>query len=138
MELNQKDISKQVISMDKKYKTRDGRSVRVLCIDCAGNVHYPVLALILEWNGDETLSSFTPEGKYSGLLVRNKDLIEVSPYEDFKVDDKVLVSQDGKQWYKRYFSHVSDKGNPCAFDLGSTSWNGQYVTEWNFCKKAEE
>jgi hypothetical protein len=34
-----------MITMDGKYKTRDGDNVRVICIDCVQS-HYPVVALV--------------------------------------------------------------------------------------------
>lgn len=49
----------KLISMDKKYKTRDGRDVRVLCIDnngaCAEG--YPVVATV-----DGVVAAFTATG----------------------------------------------------------------------------
>lgn len=47
------------INMKDKYQTRDGREVRVLCVD--GDSRYPVIALIGE--GKE-LHTFTTEGNY--------------------------------------------------------------------------
>jgi hypothetical protein len=45
---------KQTISMDKKYKTRDGRDVRLLCVDGVG--HYPVVGYVVDvltvWKDD--------------------------------------------------------------------------------------
>jgi hypothetical protein len=37
--------NKKAVSMDKQYKTRDRRDVRVLCVD-ADSVYYPVIALV--------------------------------------------------------------------------------------------
>lgn len=52
------------------------------------------------------------------------------------VNTKVLVSEDGKNWKRRYFSHFS--GNKQApyvcFNGGLTSWNFEVFVEWKYCK----
>ena len=53
-----------MISMDKKYRTRDGREVRLLCVDRKGE--YPVIGLI-----DDIIVTWTAQ--YAA------DLIEVMP-----------------------------------------------------------
>lgn len=121
------------ISLDKKYKTRDGKPVRVLCVDMK-DTNYPVVALVEEELG-ESPYTFTENGSVCYQEVDAFDLIEVSPYEDFKKDDKVMVSSDGETWYRRYFSHVDSNGYPHVFNNGSTSWVSYETTEWGFCRK---
>jgi hypothetical protein len=59
-----------LISMDKKYKTRDGRDVRVLCVDaCEG--HYPVVAVV-----DNEVWQMTKFGMFSAIDFTDNDLIE--------------------------------------------------------------
>ena len=124
-----------LISLDKKYKTRCGYPVRILCVD-RNDPEYPVVALI---NGkdSECLTSFSSKGMFVDESTKHDfDLVEVSPYEDFKKDDKVMVSEDGIIWYKRYFSHATVKG-AYVFDNGNTSWtepNGD-TTNWLYCRK---
>jgi hypothetical protein len=60
-----------LISLDKKYKTRDGRDVRVLCVD-ANDDNYPVVALI----GND-VHRFTSKGSFDMGYRRGFDLIEV-------------------------------------------------------------
>lgn len=82
-----------LISMDKKYKTRDGRDVRVLCVDnngaCAEG--YPVVAIV-----DGAVVAFTATGGfYPDSEERDMDLIEVVQehivwIEVFKSQDKVI------------------------------------------------
>jgi hypothetical protein len=128
------------IDMNKIYKTRSGLPVRVLCIDADGD--YPVIAQI---NGKE-IETYTSAGTWA-LDFENhfKDLIEVNPYDDFKIDDKVMVSVNGVQWFKRHFAGVSTlpSGNQVAlaFDYGATLWSEDGNTsDWIFCRKptAEE
>ena len=121
-----------LISMDKKYKTRCGYPVRILCVDRKDD--RPVLFLYTI-NDSEIACRASSTGKVDWTDT-DYDLVEVSPYEDFKKDDKVMVSEDGIIWYKRYFSHATVKG-AYVFDNGNTSWtepNGD-TTNWLYCRK---
>nr|DAF78149.1 MAG TPA: Rho termination factor, N-terminal domain [Caudoviricetes sp.] len=56
-----------------------------------------------------------------------------------KVDTPILVSGDGKTWYKRYFA-LFDKGKVFAWEYGATSWSidsDDEVFLWNYAKLAE-
>lgn len=61
------------ITMDKKYKTRDGRKVRVLCVDKAGE--YPVVALVYT-GAEELLHTLHEDGRFSSTP-ECVDLIEI-------------------------------------------------------------
>ena len=64
--------------MDKKYKTGDGRDVRVLCVD-SGIEGLPVVGVI-DRSG---IASFTKDGKYwSDIGEFHDDLIEVPELQD--------------------------------------------------------
>lgn len=63
---------KNLISMDKQYKTRSGSEVRILCID-SGCEQYPVVAIV-----DSDALKFTAEGNYwFDGDISDHDLIEV-------------------------------------------------------------
>lgn len=88
-----------MISMKKSYKTRDGRAVRVLCVD--GKTQYPVVYLSLSENGKESLCNADINGSY-GHGDRDEDLIEIKPSVVFWVnartaDQEVIhyTSEDG-------------------------------------------
>jgi hypothetical protein len=51
------------IELNKKYKTRDGRPVRIFCVDM--NASYPVAGCIMNKNGTEELCSWTADGKFT-------------------------------------------------------------------------
>ena len=130
-ETKMKETSK--ISMDKKYKTRCGYPVRVLCVDMKND--WPVVCIMECPDGTEITSNVTIYGKDWDEEDSDLDLIEVSPWEDFKKDDKVVVSIDGVFWFKRYFSHV-ENDKPCTFPEGGTSWSSpEGSTQWNYCRK---
>ena len=70
-----------LISMDKQYKTRDGRAVEVLKIDVM-NEHYPVVVVITEKCGGEVVLPRTSTGHVLFDRVNKEsrgDLIEVKP-----------------------------------------------------------
>lgn len=125
------------IEIGKKYTTRDGREARILCVDRVnGN---PVVALIGKDNSVYTYTSTgqwqeTPHSKY------DVDLIEVSPYDDFNIDDKVMVQlfTNSQHWHKRYFAGVDSSGQPTAWDSGGTSWSSKGRTAWSRCRRPEE
>lgn len=63
-----------MIDMNKKYRTRDGRAVRVLCVD-REHSEYPVVALV-----NNSVVTYTKDGSVMiglGLNADQFDLIEV-------------------------------------------------------------
>ena len=56
------------------------------------------------------------------------------------VDTPILVSGDGKYWYKRYFASF-DGCDVLAWEYGATSWSVENaedeVFKWNYAKLAE-
>lgn len=101
------------IEMGKKYKTGDGRAVRILCVDM--NNAYPVVAIVTEENGDEDTWGYTAEGQYNTFGPdEEEDLVEVTPFTDLKIDDLIWVKSPGS-WVPRHYA-----GN-----------NGVKVYAWN-------
>ena len=51
------------------------------------------------------------------------------------IDTPVLISGDGKEWYRRYFSGVDENGSPTVFCCGATRWSSKNYDEnentWN-------
>jgi len=122
------------IDMTKKYRTRSGLSVRVLCVDLK-NPTYSVLALVLD--GDRELCVFA---KSNGDLFAGNDvygLVEVTPWSDLKIDDKVAVrASELHNWRPRYFAGLNEHGVPQAFTDGATSFSneGCVSNDWTFCE----
>jgi hypothetical protein len=128
----------KLIELGKIYQTREGKPIEILTIS-AKNTSYPVIALITHEDGQQETIRFTAEGFYNKAGTSENDLVEVNPYADFKVGDKVLVSDNGVDWEKRYFSHVTDDGKPSTFYGGSISRSNIAQTiGWNFCKKVTD
>lgn len=74
------------ISMDKKYRTRDGRDVRLLCVD--GPKHAPVIGTIGEvlgqWTSSGTFDFFRRSTDLDLIEYHDPDIrtIWVNVYED--------------------------------------------------------
>lgn len=70
------------------------------------------------------------------------NLIEVSPYIDFKVDDLVEAYSAGRDEPngKRYFARLSDKGKPLCWRDGRTSKTAHSesdITLWDHIEKVK-
>ena len=124
-----------MIEMGKKYKTRSGLPVRILCTDLK-NKEYPIVAAIMQHN-EEGIASFTETGKFIQNEKSELDLIEETPYDDFKEDDLCVVWDEKSVKIFRYFSNVK-KGTAHCFDWGCTSYSAEGTTPWTNCRKATE
>lgn len=123
-----------MISMDKKYRTRDGRAVRLLCTDSPYQV-YPVVGLV----GTEVVI-WTFDGYICGdKFKRDLDLIEVNPYEDFKIDEPVMVRDvEGADWVRGHFAGLNPSGHPTTFAEGTSKWTAKdngFIYTWVFCRR---
>ncbi len=123
-----------MIEIGKKYRTTCGKKVRrILCVDRKSNFGYCVVAE-MECGG---IHCFNKDG--SDLM--GAYLVEVSPYEDFKIDDPVMVRRStSKEWFRRYFAGVSPEGNPMTWVDGRTSWSvvgtiGGLKFIWDECRR---
>lgn len=72
------------ISMDKQYKTRDGKPVRILCTD-RRNFEYTVIALIPNEDGTERAATYTEKGESIPNSATDTDLIEVPEEHEIHV-----------------------------------------------------
>lgn len=122
------------IEMGKKYKTRSGFSVRVICID-RNDPEYPVIALYTQCDREEVFTC-TAGGKYfHGGGDSSRDLFEVGPYDHIKVDDLVVVRNAGcAEWKVRYFAGVTAYGHPKAWSAGATSITATVTIDWDDCE----
>ena len=63
---------------------------------------------------------------------------EVVDWSNVAVDTPILVSNNGKYWYRRYFAKY-ENGMVYAFNGGKTSWSNRWdePSEWKYAKLAE-
>lgn len=124
-------MSAKTISMDGKYKYKNGIASRVLCTDAPGM--WPVISI--SQSGCVYFHSLY--GACGG--VEDFSLVEVGKWDHIPIDARVLVrsSEDGPL-RKRYFAGVNAAGNPTAWGDGATSWSTSLpAIEWDFCEVAE-
>jgi hypothetical protein len=110
-----------MIDMNKKYKTRSGMPVRLLCTDrdCGGS---PIIGLAKYADGEELLYTWRSDGAYYNATPYDLDLVEVDPYQDWLIDDKIYVRDAAiKDWTPAHFAGVSQDGSPTAWFSGRTS-----------------
>lgn len=93
------------------------------------------------------LCPFSPRVPVKFTCFEEKDqLINVGEYlgivdwSKVAIDTPILVSVDGKKWYKRYFA-LFDRGDVLAWKYGATSWSvddaDDEVYRWSYAKLAE-
>ena len=127
-----------MIEMSKKYKTRGGLPVRILCNDYKANIYTVIAAIYDPETGRESVINVTNTGSfYTEEEETPYDLIEVTPYNDFKEDDLCVVWDKETTKFFRYFSHVENGAVNC-FVLGSTSYTTVNTSIWPNCRKATE
>ena len=127
-----------MISLDKTYKTESGSKVVIYAI-YPDNLSQQVQGAIVYTNYTQ-MNSWNLDGRFhEGIAIDTSclDLVEVSPYEDWKIDDKVVVWNndwvfDGEvQKVNKYFAGLDDSNLPTAFANGATSWSN----ESNECRR---
>ena len=62
---------------------------------------------------------------------------EIVQWDKVDVDTKILVSENGKKWEKRYFAKYK-YGKVYAWDYGATSYSGKHCSTWKYAKLYEE
>jgi len=111
------------IRLDGKYRTENGTTVRIICTDRVDNL-CPCIGLWQFGNGSEGVVYITEDGRYNLGDLGGKQLIEVSPWSDFQIDEKVMVrDQTTKTWLRGYFAGISDYGLPTTWYGNRTSWS---------------
>lgn len=86
--------------VDGKIITRDGYNLRIVCFDAKTN-YYPIVAMMADENGEETVITRTIDGKivpsaideYNGNL-----MLEIPEYMTFQDGDIVKQSNDTYTW----------------------------------------
>ena len=126
-----------MIEMSKKYKTRSGLPVRILCNDFKNSVYTVVAAVYDQKTGCESTISVTNTGRYIEDEENPLDLSEVIPYDDFKEDDLCVVWETTESKEFRYFSHEKSSIAWC-FSSGGTSYTKTATTSWTNCRKATD
>lgn len=125
MEMRELNSKNKLISKDKKYTLREDASLELK---------------IYEIYSDRIHCAYKSGDVWIMLSVTHDDLIEVSPYVDFKIDDKVLVWDDGydSDKLRRHFAGINtNTGKPEAWQHGRTSFTTDEKSYYDNCIKYE-
>lgn len=74
-----------------------------------------------------------------GEVLRIAEELGIVDWSKVKVDTPVLVSNDNKEWIKRYFARYEDRNVYCWLN-GKTSWTAiceLSIGHWDYTKLAE-
>ena len=119
------------IDLTKRYKTKHGESVELICI--RHDLRNPVIGSfngsVYTWNID---GSFDSGRSYL-------DLVEDVAI-NYEIDDKVLVKKHTDVfWTRRHFAYIDDDGRVNVYTSGRTSHttDGQ-VSSWDQCIRLED
>ena len=112
--------------MDKKY-TLSGQPFTVVTVTKPGK--FPVVGHF----SDGSLMSLMADGTSN----YGSALIEVSPYSDFVIDQKVMVRDfDEDEWERRHFAGCREDGMPQTFFRKASSWTAKgLINEWHQCRR---
>ena len=72
---------------------------------------------------------------FYSLLYENYE--EILDWSKVDVDTNILVSENGKDWDKRYFAKY-EYNSVYAWDYGATSYSGEHCSTWKYAKLYEE
>ena len=101
----------KLISMSKKYKTREGLDARILCIDnYYGDSDFPVIALV-----EGETSTYTVTGGFYSHKEDDSDLVEVPEEKESWLEVYSVTKNSNANI--RFFSYNSDE----ALRLGITA-----------------
>lgn len=127
------------INLTDQYKTREGRNVRVICIDRKDPV-YKVVALYTSTDGSSegVLTSLDKFGQVPEHPAHPNGLVKVDPLADFRnlpLDTPVMVrtTYTTAQWNLRYWRSLEtgSTGNQfTTWDLGKTSLTTDQYSHW--------
>lgn len=84
---------------------------------------------------DETRRSIEEIYNFYSLLYGEYE--EIAQWDKVDVDTKILVSENGKDWERRYFAKY-DYNRVYAWDYGATSYSGKRCSTWKYAKLYEE
>ena len=119
----------KMIDLNKKYKYRCGHEPDAVFYDGSGMLS-SVHGIHAFYHHDDG-SVNHPAVREGGLSER--DLIEISPYDDWEMDAPIVAWNTNKEFGSRcHFAGISENGKPLAHSFGMTSFTNtkNYTVEW--------
>jgi hypothetical protein len=117
------------VTMSKEYRTRSGKPVEVLAVDLKGL--YPVIYKC------EGYAHYTyHDGRTTNYTESDYDLVEVSEFEDFKINDWVMVKFiPSPIWVRAHFAGVNSTGKPLVFAYARSYWTNEGTSTVACCRR---
>ena len=123
------------ISINKKYRTRSGLPVRILCDDLI-HPFYKAAFVATEKNGQDLVLKCNAAGHHSDQYIgplHDLDLIEISKYDDFIQNEMVIVVRDHDEFRAHFATHEflgSQRiDTPFIYASGRTSWSRACIAD---------
>lgn len=126
----------KVLNMQVGKSYVDGSNTRVKCIYEMTKGDFPFVCVGEGEGKEELLRRYNKDGVGRGGYPYIKR--EVLPWEDFEIDEPVMVRHsEYDPWQRRHFAGVSNFGLPKTWDSGRTKWTtlGATSTSWAECRK---
>jgi hypothetical protein len=123
------------VDTTKKYRTREFKEVRIYATDGTGE--YCVHGAISEGTGGWRYALWTHNGEFISKITNSlDDLIQISPYyEDWQIDDPVLVWRSNEEKIQGHFRGISSEGLPQIWAEGKTSWTTDKYYTYEYAEK---
>ena len=143
--LSEKEVDKYLSeggnsAKEPQYRTITGLKARIIATDINSR-QFPIAVAVTEANGAEVVFGYTAEFNiYADGASSLKDLVLVTEWDDFKVDDPVMVRDKGCSWTREHFRGINRKGQPTTF-AGATSWSNKGDLDniiWDECRRPTE
>lgn len=114
------------------YRTRNGYKRRIIAQ--INNKTFPFISILTDHGHDSVsdIESHKPDGStYISAPDRNDLVAEITPYEDWKIDDPVWVrGSEYEAWKPRHFAGVISNGKPQTWEDGQTSHTTSNKVTW--------
>jgi len=122
------------VDITKKYRTKENKEVRIYATDGTGE--YCIHGAILEDTGGWRYALWTHNGEFISKTTKSlDDIIEISPYDDWQVDDKILVWGSNEKRIQGHFRGISHEGKPQVWAEGKTSWTTDEYYTYEYAEK---
>lgn len=122
----------------KKWVDNNGRPVRFL--GWVNDATYPFVVAVQALDTREEFPETVTQELMFNRYDKESALKEVSPYADWKIDDKLLVwDLLDKIKVRRHFPGLAEYGKVKAWDNGQTSFTANGLTcTWDYAELAED
>lgn len=136
--MNKEELRKEIL------KRLYGKCYRYITKDSWGQTHAHTRKprkLEMGWNSNnDEINLFLFNDLFEDVTFEDKEPLCIIEWSTIPKDTKVLVSNDGEHWERRYFKgYKDDKLNPfLVYAYGLTSWvaTDEHAVYYKYCKLA--